>query len=1314
MAPEQTGLLAGASQGPTTDIYGLGAILYEMLVGRPPFGGSSAEETIRQVVSADVVPPRRLRPDVPRDLDTICSKCLERDPGRRYTTAVALAEELERVLEGRPILARPAGAWENTVRWCRRKPAEARLILALVVAVLAGFAAVTWLWRRAELESARARHAAGAELRLRTEAQAEVAMRDLDKGIALAQAGEIDQGLLWMAESIRRAPEGRPEILGLARANLAAWGDCTIPLRAILEHQGVISRTLYCDDGRAILTGSRDGTARFWDAATGRPLRPPIRHGDQIYWIDISRDGRRLATGGADRKARLWDAETGRPIGSPMAHPEPIEWVTFSPDGQLLLTRDGAKVCRLWDAATGDPVELPSIGGPIRVFVFMPDGSSLVARLDDGVLRSRRTANGPPDGLEMRCDSPILGVFVAPGSRQIATTQVDGIARVWDPGSGRSIGRPIPDCVVLAFSPDGRFLLAVDSGGRARLWDPATGRDRGPIFSHPPAIERATFSPDGRIVLTGGTDHTARLWDVATGRMIGPALRHRSLLRDVQFARDGRSFLTSGDDGTVKVWGLDAVVPPPIGAEPEASLAGRGRAMDQRREGAIFEQAIVRPDRDRILLRSETDGLARMVATSDGQPIGPPLLHGLVRVGWVAINPAGGRFATSSFDRPVSMMGSRASTCQVFDAATGGPTTPMLPHMNWPARLAFSPDGEVLATGDFDGAVHLWEVSTGHRMGPPLEAGSIVQALAFSPDGRLLAAGTAEIIHQLVLWDLATRRPRGAPIRFKDWACHLAFSPDGSRLAVGSHDSTARLVNAATGLAIGEPLQNAACLGSVIFSPDGSTLLTATRFRPEKSVVRSWDAVNGRPRPGSITLPATITQDLAFAPDGTFFAAGCDDGSVSLWDVAAMRKVGPTRILRGRVAGLAFSSDGASLLTVNDRGHLAAWTVPRPSALSVNRLARQAGTRTGVGLDPAGQLVVLDAEAWRRLREEDGDAARSSDPSRALAWHEDCARDAEAAGDGFGALWHLDRLIAARPGDGLLHARRALARLREVDGDTAAARSDLDRALELGPRDRVVDWLAHRAEDLRVSGRASGALLMLDRAVAARPEDWRLHALCAEAFGALGRTSDRDAEQARAIDLGADIPVLMRIAEERAQAGRHGEAALLFDRAIARDGAVRGLGVGCPDPPRRGRRGGLSPHMHRDAIAVSDVTSTCPGGLGARPRLHAGARRARRGWQGPGLGDGLPPPDRRRTLPCGAISPGGRIAPTEDLRGRRAGRPRGCRLAGDGPLRLGRPARRPGHARPMPAPPRPGRGDPQSAAADGRPTSPRGRTAPLR
>jgi tetratricopeptide (TPR) repeat protein len=255
-------------------------------------------------------------------------------------------------------------------------------------------------------------------------------------------------------------------------------------------------------------------------------------------------------------------------------------------------------------------------------------------------------------------------------------------------------------------------------------------------------------------------------------------------------------------------------------------------------------------------------------------------------------------------------------------------------------------------------------------------------------------------------------------------------------------------------------------------------------------------------------------------------------------------------MLRGPVLDLAFRPDGRTLLAVDDRGRVDSWPVPVPSDEPIERLIRRVELRSGLRLDAAGAVVVLDPETWRRHRAELGDPPRTSIAADDRAWHDVLARDAAAAGNGSAARWHLERMIPDRPGAGLLRARLAGALLME--GDSGSARSELARAIELGPRARVLDWMLQRAEDLRASGRREDALLLLDQVLAAGPDDdWLVHALRAEALAALGRTAEREAELDRAAGRGSDIPFLIRLAAERGRAGRWTAAVELYDRAIA-------------------------------------------------------------------------------------------------------------------------------------------------------------------
>ena len=435
--------------------------------------------------------------------------------------------------------------------------------------------------------------------------------------------------------------------------------------------------------------------------------------------------------------------------------------------------------------------------------------------------------------------------------------------------------------------------------------------------------------------------------------------------------------------------------------------------------------------------------------------------------------------------------------------------------------------------------------------------------------------------------------------------------------------------------------------------------------------MRFWNARDGQPVLGSITLPATTRPGLAFAPDGALFAAGCDDGSVSFWDVATTRQVGPTRVLRGRIAGLSFSPDGASLLADDARGY-------RPPGLSpaIAGAGRSAGTaawrqRTGVELDRAGQSGSSTQTAWRRLGSKEVDDAAIDRPVRGAANGTRTApgtprRPATASRRD----WHLDRLIAARPDDGLFHARRAWP--GSAAGTAPRGRMPTSTALSRrGPRDRVVDWLAHRAGGPARLGRRRGALLFLDRAVASPPDDWRLHALRAEALDTLGRRADHDADQARAVDLGADIPALMRFGEAGPAPADTTRPLPCSTGPSARRRAIRSLGMGGADPPRRRRRRGLSPHF---AVMRSAVPASLPEpeaarllGRSARSGPAASATTARH-WAGRQAHSAS---CRGRCLPLGAISRGGRFDPPKDRPGRRPGSRRGRRLPGDGPLSLG-------------------------------------------
>ena len=1104
------------------DIYGLGITLYELAAGRPAFPDGDRAVLIHQVMDQDPPRLRQLDPRVPRDLETIVLKAMAREPSHRYATAAELAGDLRRFVEDRPIRARRIGLHERAVRWGRRNPLAAGLLAGLVLVFLAGFAGVTVQWRRAEAAGARAANEAArasalgiaeaearaAEKTLRVRAQAEIVARDFDRGLELARRGDGDLGMLWIGEALREAPLEEPAVARVLRANLAAWLEPSPSLRAILEHRGIVSSAMFRPDGRAILTGSIDGTARLWDAATGRPLGPPLSHGNVVFGIAFSPDGRQALTGGFDHKVRVWDPATGRPAGPTLDHGERVWAVAYAHGGRRIVTMGADYKTRLWEAATGQPV-----GPPLPTGALSPDGRLVASVGQDGLAQLWDVVTGRPSGPSLP-HGPINRTAFSPDGRIVATGGADGTVWLWETATRRRVAalpRQVAAVTGIDFSPDGRRVLRWGANSTALISEWATGPSIGrPTRPVTVVGNRLVFSPDGRLIATAGADLATRLWDAATGRPVGLPMRHGLAGRPQAFSPDGRLLLTISDDGTAKLWEIDHAGARASADRAEGPAGETAATTPAPGPGLGFEGVRFSSDRSRVILIGQS-GLARLVDVGSGQPVGPPMEQRWPRVRSAAFSPDGTRLAIASHDVGFEIGGSTSTGCRIWDTATGRPVSPVLPLVNWVAALAFRPDGEVLATGDYRGAVHLWDVRTGARVGGPFYAFSIVLSLAFSPDGRVLAAGTADPAFQVVAWDLATSRPLGEPVHFRGEVAHLAFSGDGTRLAAGSKDGTVRLIEVATGRVIGEPLRNDGWMCGLAFGPDGRSLLTVSGGKGETGAARLWDARSGQPTSPGMAHPTRIADDaLAFSPDGSAFATGCVDGSVRIWDVATARPIGPPRMLRGPALGVEFGRDGRSLLAVDDHGNVRTWTLREPPAGPLERLIGRVQARTGVELDAAREVAVIGPEEWRRRRGETGEPSASSNPAADVEWHDDCARDAEAIGDGSGARWHLDR---ADRGPARQDECRITRRARTWlwDEDVRSADSDLDRATALGSRDRVLDWLEHRSADLLWRQAALGRW----RGPAARPKyarpAWRLAGLfaagrgCFAKLGCIGR-----------------------------------------------------------------------------------------------------------------------------------------------------------------------------------------------------------------
>jgi hypothetical protein len=425
MAPEQA---AGRVHdiGPPTDIYALGCILYELLTGHP-FRRDTPIATIRMVLDGEVIPPRQLVPGVPRDLDTICLKALQKPTHRRYATAEALAEDLRRFLDGEPIRARPIGPAERFAKWVRRKPARAATLGTGVVAAAALLVLGVWSYlaitRRAEeAEKARAQaHEALAEgTRRMVRLNVANSTRHLNDGDFLSSA-------LWFAEALR-LEEGGPDRERVHRVRLnAVLRRCPRPVREWL-HEGALTDAAF--GGGRVLVAAEDGTARVWDVATGGPAGPPLEHGVAVKVAALSPGGTAAATGGADGALKFWDVATGRVTASAQTGAAVLA-VAFSPDGRAVLTGGAAGRVRAWDPATGAERFTPTaFAGPVTAVAWFPDGTRVAAASRDGTARVIDARTGQPVSPPLKHAVPVWSVAVAPDGKRVATASADGTARV--------------------------------------------------------------------------------------------------------------------------------------------------------------------------------------------------------------------------------------------------------------------------------------------------------------------------------------------------------------------------------------------------------------------------------------------------------------------------------------------------------------------------------------------------------------------------------------------------------------------------------------------------------------------------------------------------------------------------------------------------------------------------------------------------------------------------------------------------------------------------------------------------------------------
>jgi serine/threonine protein kinase/WD40 repeat protein len=563
MAPEQA-RSGGSGVGPAADQFALGAILYELLTGRPPFEAPTPAQTITQLLNDEPLSPQRLRPKVPRDLATICLKCLEKSPRRRYASTLALAEDLRRFQTSKPIHARPVGLLGRLTRWCRRRPLVAASLL--LSGILALGLVITVLVYEARLEQAllQAENKAELERQQLVETNIKIGQAELERADAFA-------ALLRFTEALR-LDEGPPERERAHRLRIATTlRQCPRLVQLRMYREQVLCTNLEPDGGWLAMVGNK-ATVQVCEVSTGRPAGPTFAVPEPPKSGAVSRDGRWLISIGTRGEARFRDVRAGTSEELPCHEKQAIVQAVFHPEGRILVTRHADKTMRLWNLTNG-PLRLPGpvAGGPLASSALSDNARWLFTVDEKRAGQLWDVATVRPAGKPVALDQNVSLTAVGPGGRRVAVVSSDGALRVWDVQAGRWEGNPMRSAQAIthiAFAPDEQRLhISVGATPSLQIWRHQATELVTILAQLTETATQARFSHRGHLVLA--TDHAGagRVWDASTGRAVTPPLRHGRPLTAAEVSLDGRQLLTVGQDGTVATW----LLPQGAGATSKAA-----------------------------------------------------------------------------------------------------------------------------------------------------------------------------------------------------------------------------------------------------------------------------------------------------------------------------------------------------------------------------------------------------------------------------------------------------------------------------------------------------------------------------------------------------------------------------------------------------------------------------------------------------------------------------------------------------------------------------------------------------------------------
>ena len=590
-------------------------------------------------------------------------------------------------------------------------------------------------------------------------------------------------------------------------------------------------KTRYTTEGDAALAAA---------ARLEYPVRLFTAGANAIRALAFSPDGKYILSGGDDQTARLWDVGNGQEVRRFIGHTGIIFKVYCSPDGKNVLTVDNADNIIMWDAVTGQERYRIKIDSPLVWLSYSHDGKTIFTSSDDNTIRRWDAVSGKEIDVIFKMSHPVW-IEISPNGTHMLI--INGIAQLWDLETGQKLQDFSFDTSALnfwSFSPDGRYVLTGNLHGEVQLWDIETGQEARTFIGHTDPVFAGSFTPDHKYIVTASADKTVRIWDMATGQELRRFV-FSAFVRKVTISPDGKWILTGSTDGTIGLWALEARPSHPI-----------------LKHGVAVSALDFSPD-GQFILTAGDDGTARLWDAKTGEHLRDFLGHTSTINYGAAFSPDGKYIVTGSYDMTVRLWDTRIGKqlqqfavgesrvrdvrfspdgknlltagddgVHLWDAQTGERIR-QFGELEGVYRATFSPDGKYVLTaagGADDGKARLWDASTGELIREYQSALGEMSAVDFSPDGKyVISDGGDNIVH---IWDTQTGQELRQLIGHTSVLFTEIFSPDGKTIATASVDNTARLWDFQTGQELRRFIGHSAAVENVAFSPDGKHIVTSS------------------------------------------------------------------------------------------------------------------------------------------------------------------------------------------------------------------------------------------------------------------------------------------------------------------------------------------------------------------------------------------------------------------------------------------------------------------------------------------------------